>query len=156
MTDIHVWAVRWGVPAQCLTELFAVMGAVQTDPAPTTATGEAAVQQAVRLEATRRGSRLWRNNTGAYQDETGRFVRYGLCNESPAVNAVCKSSDLIGITPVTCGCGRRWGVFTAYEIKAGGWKFRQSDKRAVAQLNYLQLVVSLGGIGKFITRVEDL
>ena len=115
---------------------------------------ESAVQAAVRLEAARRGARVFRNNSGVATEDK-RIIRYGLMNESAPVNAVCKSSDLIGITPTQCDCGRVFGVFTAIECKRPGWVFRKSDQRAVAQLNFINLIVSLGGVGKFVTSVED-
>jgi len=78
------------------------------------------------------------------------MVRYGLGNDSAQVNAKLKSSDLIGITPVG-----GVGVFTSYEIKKPGWRYAGTP-REVAQLRWLELVVSLGGIGKFISDVGDL
>ena len=78
------------------------------------------------------------------------MVRYGLGNDSAQVNAVLKSSDLIGITPVG-----GVGIFTSYEIKKPGWRYTGTP-REVAQLRWLELVVSLGGIGKFISDVRDL
>lgn len=149
MTPILAWASRHNIPAAALAELQQVLGLVPyTPPTPVAPGGEAAVQAAVRLEAARRGYLLWRNNSGVLQDETGRPVRYGLANDSKQANAVCKSSDLIGIGP--------GGLFTALECKAPGWVFRESDHRAVAQLAYIKLVLSRGGIAKFVTGVEDL
>lgn len=153
---LTTWATRWNIPPAAVQELRALMGVV---PGVTVGTGpvgsEAGVQNAVRIAAARDfGARLFRNNTGV-ATEDGRVVRYGLCNESAKVNAVCKSSDLIGITPRQCGCGRVFGVFTAIECKAPGWKFRESDQRAVAQRAFLNLIVSLGGIGKFISSAEE-
>ena len=49
---------------------------------------ELAIQNAIRLEHGSGPARLWRNNTGALKDATGRLVRYGLCPGS---------SDLIGL-----------------------------------------------------------
>src|SRR5512138_3529682 len=114
MTPLLQWAARWGIPQAALSDLMATLGAghAAVPPPPGSSGSEASVQAAVRLEAARRGIRLWRNNTGAAQDETGRVIRYGLANDSPAVSRVCKSSDLIGITPVTCQCGHKYGVFT--------------------------------------------
>lgn len=153
MTSINIWAQRWGLPPQAFIELLQALGAdAPPQPEPTPGlTSEAGVQQQVRLVTARRGARLWRNNNGACTDETGRLIRYGLANDSPQVSAVFKSSDLIGITPIRCACGQTHGVFTAYECKAPGWKYRQSDKRAVAQLNFIKLVVSLGGIARFVS-----
>jgi len=65
-----------------------------------------------------------------------------------------KSSDLIGITPVT-HAGKTFGVFTGYEVKRGDWSYK-GNKREVAQFNFIQLVSSMGGIAKFINDPEDL
>ena len=114
---------------------------------------EAAAQQRVRLEASQKGARLWRNNCGVLEDKTGRPVRYGLANDSPAVNKMIKSSDLIGITPHVVtpqDVGRTLGIFTAIEVKRHGWCFRGQD-RETAQLRFIILVLSMGGIGKFST-----
>ena len=149
------WAIRWQIPLQAVEELRYMMGVGAPHPTGSIPEGasESAVQSAVRLEAARRGARVFRNNSGVAMEDK-RVIRYGLMNDSAKVNAVCKSSDLIGITPVVCKCGHTHGVFTAIECKRPGWVFRESDQRAVAQLNFINLIVSLGGIGKFVTSVE--
>lgn len=159
MTPLYAWATRHAVSPAALADLLAVLGVGE----PQTAAGggqagsEASVQAAVRMEHARRtGGRLFRNNSGVAEGPNGQPVRYGLCNDSTKLNAVCKSSDLIGITPITCQCGQRYGLFTALECKRPGWKFRLTDERAVAQAAFIKLVVSLGGIGRFITSVEEL
>lgn len=158
MTPIYQWAARHAVTPQALAELLTLLGiGAPVDTVPTAVcSGEASVQQQVRLEAARRGARVWRNNTGAMLDEAGRMVRFGLANDSAAANAVFKSSDLIGITPIVCACGHKYGVFTALECKARGWHYRPSDKRAVAQLAFINFIVSMGGIAKFVTGPEEL
>jgi hypothetical protein len=160
MTPLTIWLTRWQLTAQAVTELYHLLGVgapTGPPPPPGSPSGEAAVQSAVRLEHARRTSgRLFRNNSGVATAENGAIVRYGLCNESKQINAICKSSDLIGITPVRCACGHTYGVFTALEVKAVSWKFRQSDKRAVAQLAFIKLIISKGGIAKFIQSVEEL
>lgn len=154
MTPLIQWAQRWGVPPQALAELAAIT-VPPPPPVPSLAVeSEAGVMQRRRIVAAQRGARLWRNNVGACEDSTGRMIRYGLGNDSKQVNEVMKTSDLIGVTTVTCPCGHRYGVFTAEECKAPGWVFRQSDKRAAAQQNFLQLVTAMGGIGRFITDPE--
>lgn len=98
------------------------------------------------------GYRLWRNNSGALLDANGRPVRFGLANDSRALNEQIKSSDLIGwyprlITPDMVG-----GVFAQFvtvEAKPDGWRFRPSDKRAVAQKRWIDMVIEEGGIGGF-------
>jgi hypothetical protein len=101
---------------------------------------------------------MWRNNSGACVDDTGRLIRYGLGNVSKEVNKVMKSSDLIGITPHVAqpeDVGRLFGIFTAEECKPVGWKLTPGDTRGAAQLNFINLVVSLGGIGRFISSMEE-
>ncbi len=114
---------------------------------------ETAIQQKRQLDSSKCGVRLWRNNVGAYYDNRGVPVRYGLCNESKQQNEKFKSSDLIGITPVVITqemVGRTIGVFTAEECKKEGWVFNPKNKREVAQLNFINLVLSMGGVGRFV------
>ena len=173
MTPIMQWAQRWQIPAQMLAELMGgVLGVGPAESIPARFDGaEAGVQQQVRLRAADRGARLWRNNSGACEDKTGRLVRYGLANDSPAVNKIFKSSDLIGITPIVVThpmVGGTVGIFTAAECKEPGWRYA-GDKacscrphssqckpcREKAQFAFLSLVNGLGGIGKFVSNPED-
>jgi len=149
---IDQWAEDWRIPPAAIADLRARL--VTDTPSGKAGTAEAVVQQAIRLEASRRGMRLWRNNNGACVDNTGRMVRYGLGNDSSKVNSHIKSSDLIGITPVQVA-GRTLGIFTAIEVKRGGWKYK-GTAREKAQLAWLELVTAMGGIGKFAAGVEDL
>jgi hypothetical protein len=121
-------------------------------------TSEAAVQQEIRLEASKRGITLMRNNNGACKDQTGRQIRYGLMNDSAKLNKKIKSSDLIGITPVIITqnmVGQKIGIFTAVEVKHSGWRWR-GDDRELAQQKFGDLVVSKGGIFMFAQSVEDV
>lgn len=120
---------------------------------------EMAVQQQLRVAAARYGTPLLRNNSGACRDDTGRLIRYGLGNDSAKINKNFKSSDLIGIWPVIITpemVGRKLGVFFAVEVKAPGWKFRDSDDRAVAQKNFGEWVQSHGGVFTFATQEADV
>jgi len=113
---------------------------------------EQAVQQALQLKASKMGARLWRNNVGVLFDDRGVPIRYGLCNETSQENKNLKSSDLIGITPVTITpdmVGRTVGVFTAYECKKEGWYYT-GNNREKAQLAFINLVQQLGGRGGFV------
>lgn len=151
---ITQWAIRHGVSHIALAELRAMMG-VDTNVA-TVATkpgSEAAVQQLIRLEASRVGARIWRNNVGACKDETGRMIRYGLCNDSAALNKRIKSHDLIGIRPVLitpAHVGHTIGQFISREVKAPGWTYRGTE-REVAQLAWTNMITSLGGDACFAT-----
>lgn len=120
---------------------------------------EVAVQQQIRLAAAKFNTPLLRNNNGACYDETGRLIRYGLGNDSKKINDVFKSSDLIGIWPVTVTedmVGRTHGLFFAVECKPTGWKFRESDDRAVAQLNFGKWVRERGGIFTFARSTNEV
>lgn len=147
------WAIRHGVSHVALAELRAMWG---DDDQPATVTdgkSEAAVQAAVRVEWSQRGGRGYRNNVGACKDETGRVIRYGLCNESAALNKKFKSSDLVGPLPrlITADMvGTTIAQFAARECKAPGWRYTGTPREA-AQLAWGQLVIRLGGDFKFVT-----
>src|SRR2546428_602989 len=111
-------------------------------------TSEAEILNRIKLEASSKGSRLWRNNVGATYTAEGSFIRYGLANDSKALNQKLKSADLIGIKPVVITeemVGRTIGQFLSREIKRPNWKFNKNDTHDTAQLNWINLIVSLGG-----------
>lgn len=98
---IYEWANRWSVPMQAMMELTAVLDPHVYDVSTKGAESEGGVSKRVRLEESRQGNVLWRNNVGACEDAHGNFIRYGLANESKQMNERVKSSDLIGIRRVT-------------------------------------------------------
>lgn len=156
MSDLNQWAIRHGVPFAALNDLRAMMGATPTDPPATPGESEAAIQKRVQLAATRVGWRLWRNNVGALKDERGVPVRYGLANDSAALNKIIKSSDLVGIKPVVITpdmVGHTIGQFVAREVKTAGWSYSGSAHER-AQLKFIELVVGLGGDARFINRAD--
>jgi hypothetical protein len=105
---------------------------------------EAAIQQQIRLALSRAGSVMHRNNIGAYRDDQGRVIRYGVGNPG--------GSDLIGWTPVLIThdmVGGMLGVFTAIEVKAP--RGRPTD----AQLNFLRQVQLGGGIAGIARSTQD-
>lgn len=136
---------------------------------------ETEVQAAVRLEYARRGYRLFRNNVGVLLDQTGRPVRYGLANDSPQINNVLKSSDLIGWHPVTITPGHvglQLAQFVSLECKPSDWgdpipallekygpyhtalhrkDLPRDDRRTLAQKAWLDLVAGDGGEARFMT-----
>lgn len=119
---------------------------------------EVVVQQEVRLAAPGRNIYLWRNNNGAFYAESGQLVRYGLANESKKENAKFKSHDLIGLTQHVVrleDVGKKIAIFTSLECKPEGWAY-SGTKREVGQLNWRDLIISLGGISKFLSSVEEL
>jgi hypothetical protein len=121
---------------------------------------EAFVQSQIRLEAARLpGVTLYRNNVGVLLDANGRPVRFGLANESPALNAVLKSSDLVGWRSVTitpAHVGRTLAVFLAREVKAEGWRRNPRDAHENAQQAWLDLVTAAGGDAAFASAVGTL
>lgn len=151
---LNEWALRWGIPYAAMQDLRQRFGAL--DPyTPTAVPGrsEGAISSLARVEASRQGARLWRNNVGVLPDATGRPVRYGLANDSPAVNKAIKSGDLIGIRPVLitpAHLGHTIGQFMSIECKAEGWRFTGTP-REEAQQAWAALVVSLGGVARFVS-----
>lgn len=155
MRNLYTWARAWGIKPQALDQLRVLLG-IDPDPSavPPELTGksESAVSAQERLYAASQGWLLWRNNVGAMQDASGRVVRFGLANESKAVNQRVKSSDLIGIRPITITpehVGHVIGQFVARETKPEGWQYT-GTAREEAQLRFLQLVMSKGGDATFI------
>lgn len=125
------------------------------------------LQKLIQFEASMKGARLWRNNSGvAFICEhakvcphaANRPVRFGLANESAGVNKILKSSDLIGVTPVIITAdmvGQTLGVFTSIEVKRAGWKYTGKG-RDLAQKAWIDLVKGMGGIAKFINKLGEV
>lgn len=157
--NLDAWAIKWGVSREALDDFRSQV--VHETPATVHAedTGsEARVQSAIRLEASRKGLRLWRNNVGAGYSEDGSFLRWGLANDSKQVNSVLKSGDLIGIRPVVITpamIGHRVGQFVSREVKAAGWSYKGTP-REQAQQNWINLVLAFGGDASFATRDDTL
>lgn len=122
-------------------------------------TSEAVVSQKVQYELCRLGGYGMRNNCGAAFDATGRPIRYGLMNESRAVNSEYKSSDLIDCLPILIQphhVGRTFGLFVALETKQSDWKLRPSDSHAQAQLRFINLIRKNGGMADFVTDARQV
>lgn len=148
---LDAWAKIWDIPPKALADLKRRILAGCPPQSYGPGIGESEIQNLVRMEASKAGCRLWRNNVGAVQSEDGRFVRYGLLNESKRMNSRIKSSDLIGIRQVIITpdhVGLVMGQFMAREVKRPGWKFRGSN-REMAQLRFIELVTTLGGDAQF-------
>ena len=151
MIHLNQWAIKHGIPFEAVEDLRRIMGSINTDLVAPGGDSETAIQTLIRLEASRKGLRLWRNNVGATTTDDGGFIRYGLANESKAMNETIKSSDLIGIRPVRIEAhhvGQILGQFVAREVKRAGWQY-SGNKRELAQLRWLELVLSLGGDAGF-------
>ena len=120
---------------------------------------ESVNQQQARLIMARLHCQIWRNNSGACTDDTGRLIRYGLGNDSAQLNKKIKSSDLIGITPTLITAemvGYHLGVFTALEVKPSGWTLKPSDERGHAQAKFHEIVQQACGFAGFVTDPIDV
>lgn len=98
---------------------------------------EGAIINRVMMEISRAGGRAFRNNVGKFQDATGRWVTYGVCNPG--------GSDLIGWTPVVVTqemVGQRVAVFTAVECKTGRLQPTKEQAR------FISAVQAAGGIAR--------
>jgi hypothetical protein len=155
--ELRQWALRHHVSLEALAELSGLLGA-PAQPANVGEGSEARVQSLVRLAAPGVGMRLFRNNVGVLKDERGVPVRYGLANDSAALNRRLKSSDLVGwrrlpITPAMVG--GTVAQFVALECKPEKWKYRGDDHEA-AQMRWLGLVAADGGYSRFVTGAGDI
>lgn len=130
---------------------------------------EAWAQQQVRFQIGQEaGGYAWRNNVGAQKTKEPcqcpscgfKFslerapLRWGLANDSAALNKKFKSSDLICAIPRTVTAdmvGKVIAQFGAIETKHPGWEYNPHDKHEAAQAAFLQLVNSIGGFAAFST-----
>ena len=152
---IHEWAARWNLPQQAVAELQALLATGDAAPPPadpTNLSSEARVQSLVRIEAAQAGVWLTRNNVGAFQDPmTGRWVRYGLANESKAQNQAVKSADLIGFRKrviLPADVGTVIAQFVSRECKKEGWRYSGSG-REQAQARWRDFINANGGDAAF-------
>lgn len=150
---LYEWAIRHNIPMHAVKELEQMYGLTLPPGVPMTGLSEAAVQNNLRLEGSRRDVWLFRNNVGAGTLDDGSFVRWGLANESSQVNSMIKSGDLIGIrklrvTPQMVGFVI--GQFVSREAKPGDWHYTGTE-REKAQLRWIELINSLGGDAMFAT-----
>lgn len=130
------------------------------------ATPEQIASQRVRLRASERGLTLFRNNAGAFKDETGRLVRFGLGNESKRLQESLRFGDYIGfyeleITPEMVG--KTIPVFANIECKPEGKlnsvlkkAQKHESSREAGQLRAIQFVMKKGGIAWFASNEFDV
>lgn len=157
MKQIHDWAIANRIHISAVYDLLQRLGMGADSPQPSVKVGmsETAIQNNDRINAAQHGVILWRNNVGVLQDETGRPVRYGLCNDSKELNENIKSSDAIGIKPVIITpdmIGQVIGQFVAREYKEDGWVYTGRGREA-AQAAFLTIVTSKGGDAAFASGV---
>lgn len=155
MTPFDQWAMRHNIPFAALLELqqlfFPPPLASEPDPEGRL---EDYAQSLIRRAAPRAGWSLFRNNVGALKTDSGRWLRFGLANDSSAMNEVIKSGDLIGLRPVLITpehVGSTIGQFVSIEAKRPGWKPGEDPKRERGQFAWAGLVRSKGGLAVFST-----
>lgn len=103
---------------------------------------EQRIQNDIRLALGSGPARLFRNNTGALKDSTGRLVRYGLCQGS---------SDLIGLRTrviTETDLGHRFAQFVAIEVK-------DRAKPTAEQEAFIQMVLQAGGLAGVARSIDD-
>ena len=119
---------------------------------------ESIVSEKILLVVSKLGGRLFRNNNTVFKDSRGIPIRSGLANTSKKINKKNKSSDFIGILPITITqamVGKKVGVFLAIEMKKEGWRYTGTD-REKAQKKFIGIIKKHGGKGGFVASVEDL
>lgn len=155
MTHLDQWAARHNIPFAALMELQQLFFPPELlgEPDPQ-GRMEGYAQSCIRRAAPGAGWWLGRNNVGALLDKRGIPVRYGLANDSKAMNDAVKSADLIGLRPVLitpAHVGTTLGQFVSIEAKRPGWKPGEDPKREKAQLAWAGLIRSKGGLAVFST-----
>lgn len=139
------WAERWGIPDAAIKELASAgLRSVDLDPKVFTERG---VQDRVRQEAADAGWHLWRNNRGAFKDETGRWVRFGLANDSKNLGDFLKSGDLFGWRPRLIkidDVGKILAQTVNRECKRPDWQYTGTPEEE-AQMRWHMLIMAAGG-----------
>lgn len=124
---------------------------------------ETDVQNMSRLAIQLAGGTAWRNNRGVARetnpDGTIRPVRFGLANDSSALDKVFKTGDLVGLFPVgipTYPYGTLFyvGMFCMWECKPEGWHFTGTD-REQAQWAAIKFVRERMGRAGFVSHPDQ-
>jgi hypothetical protein len=152
MMLLEQWAEKWKIHDLAILDLLESIG-LDSGRKVVDGISEASISNKIRLEASDRGCRLWRNNVGASVMADGSFIRYGLANDSSQLNKKIKSADLIGIRPIVIEpwmVGSTIGQFVSREVKRSNWRFTGTD-REKAQAAWALLIISLGGDACFAT-----
>lgn len=158
MTILYDWAREEGIGLAAIRRLQMRLGTFDASPPGDGGRSEAAVQAAVRVRASQLGGVLWRNNLGAAYLQDGTFLRYGLANDTPAMNKRVKSCDLIGMRPVVVTAemvGSTVGIFWTREVKPTDWRYSGTE-RELAQARFIEIVNGMGGDAAFINDEAQL
>jgi len=108
------------------------------------------ILQQTRLEASRIGCRLFRNNRGLFFTMDGRKTRAGLEAEG--------ASDLVGFAPVVITpdmVGKTVAVLLCVETKKSSWK-KPTTEHEREQENFINFINKNGGIAFFLNNPENL
>lgn len=147
---VDEWLTRWRehiTPAAAADLRMSFGLAARVVPGPREmGKSEAFTSSLIMLEAAEKDVRLFRNNVGAYEDDRGAWVRYGLANTSSRENELLKSSDFIGWRPVRIEAwmvGATIGQFVGREAKKPGWSWTGTP-REIAQANWATLGLADG------------
>lgn len=120
---------------------------------------EAWAQQRIRMQLAQQGAMGWRNNVGvtpAKCPDCGaprQPIRYGLANDSSALNAKVKSSDIIAAIPRLIrpqDVGTTIAQFGSIEAKRPGWVFSGTEEEQ-GQASWHGLILRMGGFAAFST-----
>lgn len=139
------WAEKWGIPDAAIRDL--AMFQIETKNLDPKVFSERGVSDRVRLEAASAGWHLWRNNRGAFKDDTGRWVRYGLANDSKPLGDSLKSGDLFGWKPRLIkldDVGKIIAQTVNRECKRPDWRYSGSPEEE-AQMRWHTLILASGG-----------
>lgn len=105
---------------------------------------ETQILQSIRAELSHGTIRLYRNNSGRFQDRTGRWVTFGIPGEG--------GGDLLGwkiITVTEAMLGQRIAQFVSLEIK------RATGRLTVPQQRWLDLCAASGAISGVARSVDE-
>lgn len=156
--ELRAWALRHHVSVEAVAELAALLTAGALPETSSETSSESRVQSEVRLAAAAAGMTLWRNNVGVLKNPNGVPVRFGLANDSPALNKRLKSGDLIGwkaLEITRAHVGAKVAQFVSLEVKSAGWTYSGTD-REQAQGRWAALVSASGGVGRMVNSAEGL
>ena len=104
---------------------------------------ETVIVQKILLKLGNAARRLFRNNTGALFDRTGRPVRYGLANGS---------SDIIGLRQLTITpamVGSTIAQFVAVEVKTPTGRVQKHQQQ------FIDTVLAMGGCAGVVRSVDQ-
>ena len=102
------------------------------------------IQTLIRIEASRCGLTVFRNNVGQGYTVDGAPIKFGLCPGS---------SDLVGwetVTITSAMVGRSIAVFTALEVKTATGRIRSDQQR------FIDIVRQSGGYAAVVRSPEDI